>query len=678
MANRILVVDDQSANCHAIAVFLEGLDIEISYSNNAVDALRHMTELNPSLVILDSEMPQTDGYHVINQMWIDDNLRQIPVLLMTTHLAERKQLLHHQLLEMIDTLPKPINQVILRQKVIQALALRAHQLTIVELLEDGGQAMRKRHEGVIAADSDGLICFANATALALLRTNHQNLVGLYLQSIFEEPNHSVIAQWHKHPVAIVCEQGNVLQVENCFLTAADGNKISVKLAAIPLQDNNEVNLILAFRQVALVEENSDNPTATGIPEFDPLTGTLSAGQFEHFVDSLIQRKSEDKQTSKLAVIQIDLAHFDHINESLGHSIGDQLLKEIVSRIQKVLRPLDRLARIDGDVFAVIVNDLPAASYAAQICRKLIQSIRACFLVSGYELFIGCCLGIATYPECGKEGAALLKNANLAVQRAKMLGHNNYQFFTATMNAEIALRIQEEVKIRDAFSQNSLKTQLLPLHLNSKTTIYAYAIGYHWGEDLSIFKSTELVISHIYRFGLSDVYIPWLLQVVEQYFQSEAKDPLPLIIPLHINDLISSAFISKMSELLEFLGVSCDQLYFAIMEDGLHRLRAEDIVQLKQIQASGYGLGANCQTLGAHLGRILVDIDLDFIKLPQVPAALNHEKNQKTIDFLNYLATCANKFNIKVWVHKPTDSQKSQDATLDHMVEDQLVDLTSNL
>ena len=414
MTNKILIVDDEAENCHAISVFLEGMDVDLMYCAQGKDAIAHMKSINPSLVILDSELKDTDGYHVINDMWVDDELKQIPVLLMTTHFAERKQLLHQPLLEMIDTLPKPLNQALLRARVEQALTLRMHQKTIVKLLDDGGEAMRKRHEGVLAIDDEGRIIFSNATALALLRTNHQQLVGVYLQSLFEEPNHGVISEWHKHPIAMVCSQGNVLQVEHCVLFGADGQSFPVKLAAIPLEGTEAVKTILAFRKMKAAQTEGEEEAEAQL--VDGLTGTLNLEQFEHRIELAIHCAKEGKD-SKIAVFELDLAYFDHVNESLGHEIGDEILKDVVGRLQKVLRPVDRIARIRGDVFAILVEHLKASTYAAQIAVKVIEVLKAPFLVKGYELHLACSIGIATYPACGKDAKALMRNAKLAVEKA---------------------------------------------------------------------------------------------------------------------------------------------------------------------------------------------------------------------------------------------------------------------
>lgn len=570
--NQILIVDDHPQNCQDLAVMLESLDVAILYCHKGEDAITHIREHNPSLVLLDSEMPNLNGYQVINQMWSDDDLRQIPVLLMTTHFADRKQLLHQPLLEVVDSLPKPINPALLIDRVKMALILRTHQQTIISMLEDGGQAMRKRHEGVLAVDSFGRIAFANATALALLRTNHQMIFGVYIESIFEEPNHAANSAWLDHPIQRVCSQGNVLQVEACVLYCADGNSINVKMAAIPMEAGSDLSMTIAFRQISppKLEPQEDETAALHLNHYDPLTGVFHRQAFEQVVDDRIKR--HESTDTKIAIIQIDLTHFNHVNESLGHEVGDRMLKDVVARIHKSVRPTDRVGRIGGDVFALMVDDVSGHKAAGAIAQKIISTLTESFLLEGYELFIGASIGIASFPECGKESKALMKNAALAVEGAKLAGANTYQYFTAKMNDEMLARVELESSLRHAFERDEIEANIQPLtcvtpssNFPSKDNLFVLELVWshsRFGCD------TRTLLSLYERHGALDLYAEIILGVVDQ-FVTQAPDGAVLVVPVSLRFSTVEALYQRFEALLS--KGRPDMIYWMLQEDGLDRV-----------------------------------------------------------------------------------------------------------
>jgi len=620
--NQILIVDDQHENCQAITTMLEGLDVSISFCHRGVDALKHIRDVAPSLVLLDADMPNMDGYQVINQMWSDDDLRQIPVLLMTTHFADRKQLMHQPLLEVVDALPKPINPEMLQQRVVMALKLKAHQQKIVSILDDGGEAIRKRHEAVLAVDTAGRITFANATALALLRTNHQMIFGVYLESIFEEPNHHVNSAWQEHPIQNVCAQGNVLQVESCLLYCADGNTIRVKLAAIPIDTQGDLALMLAFRQIGSSEAEQDadsNIAVLNLQHYDPLTGTYTRQAFEQVIDDRIAKNQVlDK---KIAVLQIDLAHFNHVNESLGHEVGDRMLKDVVSRIQKSIRPTDKIGRIGGDVFALMIDDVAHHKNIGRVAQKIIDALKISFLLEGFELFIGCNLGISTFPECGKLSGALLKNAAIAVESAKLMGANSYHFFTAKMNNEMLARVELEASLRRASERDEFEAQIVPLTLNDATAIFSQAeqifeLQLVWHNERFGCTTANGLLDLFERYAAYDLYAQLLSGAVEQFCEKAADNNLVLILPITLRALLKDNFAALIEDLVTNL--QKPYLGWMLQEEGLGRLLPEVGETFDKLISEGYRIGIGLDD-GDYLSRSLNRLNICFLRLVQPKA-----------------------------------------------------------
>ena len=405
----IFIIDDQVSNCEKLEAMLVELAIEVKTFQSAQAALTEFQNLMPLMVILDADMPEMDGYQMINQMQAEDRMRHIPVLLMTPNFSDAKQFLYGSLMEVIDTISKPISPAILIEKIKAVKELERYQAMITQVLDGDGQIMRKKHEGVLALDKEGHIKFANSSALKMLKTTASNLVGAYFESLFQEPCTSVFSEWDEHPIPKVCAEGNILQVEETKLWCADGESIGVKMAAIPLFDQVELSMFVAFKRLNKSPEVEDKLDA--LMHLDQLTGLMMREKFSEKLDKEIGRIHS--QTNRLAVLYIDLLHFNNINESLGHHIGDEVLKSVADRLNKSVRGGDFVGRIGGDVFAIVVTEIKTPNLAGQVAKKILATLKAPCLVNGYEVFVSCNIGISTYPMSGENSKTLLKNSDLA-------------------------------------------------------------------------------------------------------------------------------------------------------------------------------------------------------------------------------------------------------------------------
>ena len=158
---------------------------------------------------------------------------------------------------------------------------------------------------------------------------------------------------------------------------------------------------------------------------------------------------------------IDLDQFKQINDSLGHDAGDSVLIEVAKRIESVLRKADTLARVGGDEFTVVMEDLAESKYVSSLAQKILDILISLFSVDGNDFYISCSIGISIYPEDGLTRQDLLKEADVAMYRAKSLGRNNFQFFSSYMIDETLQRVLLESSLREAIKNEEFVVYYQP-------------------------------------------------------------------------------------------------------------------------------------------------------------------------------------------------------------------------
>ncbi|MBZ5666050.1 MAG: EAL domain-containing protein [Acidobacteriia bacterium] len=187
--------------------------------------------------------------------------------------------------------------------------------------------------------------------------------------------------------------------------------------------------------------------------YDALTGLPNRTLLEDRLSKALAGARRRKD--RVAFLFLDLDRFKNINDSLGHSVGDLVLKEVAERLKRWAREQDTVARLSGDEFLIMVTSVKDITDAAVAAERLMNAVAAKFVVQGHSLSIPCSLGISIFPEHGADGETLIKNAEAAMYSAKDNGRHNFQFFTQDMNAQVVERLSLENGLRMALERNEL-------------------------------------------------------------------------------------------------------------------------------------------------------------------------------------------------------------------------------
>ena len=236
----------------------------------------------------------------------------------------------------------------------------------------------------------------------------------------------------------------------------------------------ELERAVAQRTAELEEAKAH---AQHLADHDALTGLPNRRLLEDRLTQALALSYRNRKNT--AVMFVDLDRFKNINDSLGHAVGDQLLREIASRLVKQLRVGDTICRIGGDEFVVVLPEVKRSSDVAHVAQKIIEQLSQPVTVEEREFVVTSSLGIAIYPDDGRDAETLIRNADAAMYHAKELGRANYQFFTEQMNQAASRRLQLENDLRRALGKDELRVHYQPIIETASGRIAAHEALARW-------------------------------------------------------------------------------------------------------------------------------------------------------------------------------------------------------
>ena len=239
---------------------------------------------------------------------------------------------------------------------------------------------------------------------------------------------------------------------------ADGSEIEVLTYARPLPFVHKNAILVAV--VDVTEQRQAEARIAYMAHHDALTDLPNRVMFHQRLTEGLARLQRNGHA--LAVHCLDLDHFKDVNDTLGHPIGDELLKAVAQRLANCLRDSDMVARLGGDEFAVVQCPLDDPHEASNLANRLIEVISKPYQVHGHEFVVGASIGIALAPGDGDAPDALLRNADMALYRAKAEGRGTAHFFEAEMDRRIQARRMLELDLRKAFSNGEFELYYQPL------------------------------------------------------------------------------------------------------------------------------------------------------------------------------------------------------------------------
>jgi diguanylate cyclase (GGDEF)-like protein/PAS domain S-box-containing protein len=421
-ALEILVVDDQEENLEEMQELLEALDRTVRCADSGAKALACMASGNIGLVLMDVQMPGMSGFEVARRMREDPNTRFTPIIFISGMRQTDDVLDQGYSAGAVDFMTKPVQPTMLIHK---ARVLLEHDRYRRGLLQTSRQLERERAfnasildntaEGIMVVGSDGLIQFANPAITHMLGCRDDELRDTPLLDWIETPHDE---DWQTSVWLTHFQRGESLRLHDANLRNREGQSIPVALSCSPLSQGQDAMTLLALDMSAVRELHHQLEVMTIT---DALTGLLNR---RGFIQALQAAISRNQRTGKMsALLYLDLDGFKQINDQFGHDHGDDALRWVSQQLQGCLRPYDRLARIGGDEFTVIIEGVNGCDDAAAVAEKLISQVSA----DQTRFRLGASIGIACLPTCGSTVEDLMRAADTAMYEAKRRGKGQHRF-----------------------------------------------------------------------------------------------------------------------------------------------------------------------------------------------------------------------------------------------------------
>jgi diguanylate cyclase (GGDEF)-like protein len=375
------------------------------------------------------------------------------------------------------------------------------------------------------------------------------------------------------------------EAANAILRARDELEVRVAERTAELAGANALlqDEINERRQAeARVHHMAYHDSLTGLPNRAMLSERLDAAM------RVVASGDAPQHGRQLALMFIDLDRFKNINDTLGHMVGDQLLRNVALRLVTAVRPRDLVARLGGDEFVVLMPEIAGKGDAAVVADRIIDALSMSCQIDGHCLHISPSIGICLYPDDGADVETLMRHADAAMYQAKAAGRNNYQFFTERMNLAAARHFELESSLRGALARDEFELHFQPIMCTETRRPRALEVLLRWRRGGALVGPDEF-IPILEESGMIMEVGEWVIRsacVQVMQWRREGLDVVPLAINLSARQFTHQGLIDSIRAIVDETGIAPGMVEFEITETALMQHGGQTLEILRQINAMG--------------------------------------------------------------------------------------------
>lgn len=621
----ILLIDDDSSYRTISSSALTSAAFSIDEATSGAEALQHVKEKVPDLVLLDAMMPDLDGFETCRLLRKESCMTDVPII-MVTGMDDVDSIHKAFAAGATDFICKPINYPILIQRinfslrtseVTSELRNSKLQLSVAQRIARLGYwTWDIEHDQFTVSDQLAQLCGINldyfegslAGFIKLIHPKDREFV----KDVIKAAAHSKAIQHIEYRINI--SPTEVIEVQQ------------------EIEALNSQNLLFITGIVQDISHKKQTEKQIHrLAYFDHLTGLANRSYYQERMEDII--KSAIQRKAQFAFLFIDLDGFKHINDSYGHHIGDQYLQEIAQRLKLVAREIDFIARLGGDEFCIILNNITDENSVSEVAKRCLQKINQPLTLDHKQLKPKASIGVSVFPKDGRTEPELLKAADTAMYLAKQTGKQRYIFYSPHMANQVQQRLEKESMLREATAKDQFVLYYQPqISLKTGKIVGVEALARWQHPEKGIISPVDF-ISLAEQLGLITELGYWALKTACEQIADWHREGLPYI---QVGVNISPAYfqdpglLETIKDLLEKNQVPAQYLQLEISENGLQAVSRIDIFnQLRQLGikiaiddfGSGFSSLASLKQLpldGLKIDKMFIE---DLLTNPHTPLLL---------------------------------------------------------
>lgn len=412
---------------------------------------------------------------------------------------------------------------------------------------------------------------------------------------------------------------------------------------------NPGGFITHFVKVAedVTHRRKTEETVRFLAFYDPLTELPNRRLFSDRLSQSLARNLRSGEV--LAVLSLDIDNFKSVNNSYGHRVGDQTLKVLSERINSRIRTSDTAAHFSGDGFNVLLPKINRAENAAKVAQELLDALALPIPVGAQQIFLTASIGIALFPLDGEDVPTLMKNADLALHRAKALGRNSYQMFTPTMNEQAVQRMALETDLRRGLENSAFELHFQPQYHGLSRTLVACEALVRWhhperglispGEFIPMAEETGMIV----RLGR------WVLQQAcrqTREFQKAGLTDLRVAVNLSARQFLQQDLPGMVAQALADSGLAPACLEVEITEGTIIEDFPRAHATLSELRAMGVSIAIDDFGTGYSALSYLQRFPVDVLKIDRSFICDLHSGNS-SVAIARAIVTMAHELKLKV-------------------------------
>ncbi|UPT77458.1 EAL domain-containing protein [Sulfurovum sp. XGS-02] len=476
-------------------------------------------------------------------------------------------------------------------------------------LSHQAQMIQQTHEAINTTDLQGYINEWNKGSELLFGYKAEEILGKHISLLFPDDTYGTL----------VTHIPELMEKEEYRTTLAlmkkSHEKVLVDLSLSLLKDTYGSNIGIVGYLRDITKRKKTEEALHYQAHHDALTALPNRVLFMDRLEQGIQKAK--RHNEGLAVFFIDLDKFKHINDSLGHSIGDKVLKIIAKRLQDIIRKEDTLARLSGDEFTIIMEDLRHPEDASLLGEKILKTLAEGIVINKQRLYVSGSVGISFYPQDATDAQSLLKYADTAMYRAKEEGRNNYQFYAPEMTELALKRILMQTSLRQAIDNEEFIIYYQPQIKASTNALIGVEVLIRWEHPVIGVLMPDEFIPLAEESGMIAEIDQWVMKTamgqISQWYK-EGLNPGVLGLNISIIQLDKINFLQQIEACLQRNDFDPAWLELEITESQMMKRPEEVITKLHQINALGIGISIDDFGTGYSSLSLLKRLPINRLKI----------------------------------------------------------------